>query len=275
MNGNGPSTTSTSSISTVAARKPGRGQFAAIGGLSLLVALLVLAYITFYFGYIEGEEFSSDTFTRRRFYYYEIPLVGLQVTPINRSMTSNSLELHLGSKGLVPALTSQQQSGRWDLVMATRGIIPESRQVIGQGEARVLCECLDSQDSKKENIWLDWTIKNDELAKVVWPVVAKLARQELYIFVPELLLHARAATDPKALKAELDALLAEKYLAFAQVQQRLGSHEQAIELYTEVLNHSPTSAEALVGRAKSLTSLGKGDKASADLAQAQSLGARL
>lgn len=272
MNANGPST---SSNSTVVVKKPGRGQFAAIVGLSLFFGLLVITYITFYFGYIEGQEFASDTFTRRQFYYYEIPLVGLQVTPITRSMTSNDLEVHLGSNGLVPALTSGQQSGRWDLVMATRGIIPESRQVVGQGEARVLCECLDAQDAKNDYIWLDWTKNNTELAKVVWPAVAKLARQELYIFVPDLLLHARAASDPKSLKTELDALLADKYLAFAQVQQQLGAHEQAIELYTEVLNHSPTSARALVGRAKSLTSLGKGDKASADLAQAQSLGARL
>jgi Flp pilus assembly protein TadD len=64
-------------------------------------------------------------------------------------------------------------------------------------------------------------------------------------------------------------MLAEKYRELAFVQQKLGQHEPAIELFTEAIALAPQEPAAYSGRAQSLTSLGKKDQATADLAQAQ------
>lgn len=242
--------------------------------LGVLFVLAVLAYSTLYFGFVQGQEFAADSFSRRQFSFYEIPLIRLQVTPIDRQDVTNDLELYLIAQKLVVDLKKPPAAKRWDLVIAERGLVPEARRLVSQGDARILCEYLDASDDKGNRIWLDWSKQHLEAAKVVWPAVGKVAGQELYAFAPELLVLARDTSDPKQVQAELDSYLAEKYLAFGNMQQQLGNHEAAIEVFTEVLVHSPSRVEAFLGRAKSLTSLGKAQKASTDLAQAQQLQGR-
>jgi hypothetical protein len=137
-----------------------------------------------------------------------------------------------------------------------------------------LCEYLDATDSQGASIWLQWTEQQPELAKVIWPVVARLARQEHYFLIPEILVLARNSTNATGLLAEVHRALADKYVSFGRTQQLLNNHAAAIEFFTGALELVPSCGEALVGRAESLTSLGKSDMASADLAHAQRLGIR-
>ncbi len=150
---------------------------------------------------------------------------------------------------------------------------PPAQKVIAQGEARILCAYLDAGNSNKQ-LWQEWSQQHPELAKVLWPLIAKLARQELYVFIPELLVAARGATDAKQFQQRLDSLLANRYLEFARTQQQLGQHAGAVELFTGAIAHSPQLADAFAGRASSLTSLGQKDRASSDLAQARKYGSR-
>ena len=90
-----------------------------LGLVGLLLAAGAVAYSTLYFGMIQGEEFSPDVFKRRHFFYYEIPLVGLQVIPIKHSDKTGKLESLLISKKLVTAKKGTKT--RWDLASARRG----------------------------------------------------------------------------------------------------------------------------------------------------------
>lgn len=242
--------------------------FAAIG---LIISGVVTAVLTSLFGYVDGEEFSPENFTRRAFSYYRLPIVGIQITPITRTDRTNDLESHLTKQKLVTEIPTTDDKRRWDLVVARTGL-PANRRVFTQGEAQILCSYLDVEIDGK-SFWLDWSEKHPEAAKILWPAIAKLARQELYVFVPPLLVVARGITDGADFQQQVDSLLAQKYIELAKTQQQLGKHATAVELYDEAITHAPQNAEAFSGRASSHTSLGQTDRASADLTEAKKFGA--
>jgi tetratricopeptide (TPR) repeat protein len=241
---------------------------------AFLLTVGVVFYCILHYGRVTGEEFSPDNFTRRQFVYWEVPLLGIQVWPIDRTDDTNDLERFLTADKLITEIKTTDAQRRWDLVQVSHGGFDQSAVGFSEGEARILCSYLDAQDENKKIIWLEWSKQHQELAKILWPMVAKLARQELYVFVPDLLLAARGASDALKLQEKLEGLLADKYLEMAQVQQQLGRHAPAVELFTEVIALAPERAAAFTGRANSLAVLGEKDRATADLAQAQKIGAR-
>jgi len=243
-------------------RQQGRSSWPARLGLiviGVVVSVAVVVYSTFYFGLIHGEEFSPTTFERRKFGYYEIPLVGFQVSPITHTDVTGTLEEFLVAKKSVPVDKDAQV--RWDLVKASRGDL-----IASPGNAQILCNYFDTVDADDKKVWLVWAEKHVELSKLLWPAIANLARHELYIFIPELLELARQASTPTQFKKAIDQNLTKKYVELAQKQHSLGRHELAIELYSHVLDRSPHEINALQGRAESFDSLGKTKDAAADIA---------
>jgi tetratricopeptide (TPR) repeat protein len=232
--------------------------FSVAGSLGLAI---VVAVATLIFGHISGEEFCPDTFTRRSFAYFEIPLLGLQVSPISRKDITNGLASHLATNKYVTVTTQQDPPPPWHLVMSMR-----SGMVTLYGDAAILCMYLDAQDDTGF-YWQEWTEKHPELAKALWPLVAQTACQRLYLFIPDLFELAGQATDPVTLDRELRAALARNYARLAEVQQDLGQHEAAIELWDQALVHAPAHAEFLRRRGESLTTLGRPDAATQDSAK--------
>jgi len=241
-----------------------------VAGLSLLVLLAVLAYVTVILGHVHGEEIATETFQRRKFEYFQLPVIELQISGIVRTDSTGVLEDHLIKKKIISVAkvkTPPDESIRWDLVTANR-----LGKIFKRGEAEILCHYLDAVNADGDNLWVEWTDENPELAKVVWPAVVSVAQQELYIFVPELLELATNAKDPDTLKSQLDELLSDQYLRIAQTQQHLDRHELAVELFTRAIQRSPErNISALELRATSLAALGKQDKADADLAEVREL----
>ena len=217
--------------------------------------LLVLAYMTLTFGRIQGEEFSPDVFRRREFSYYEIPLLGLQVWPITHTESTGPLENYLHDKQLI-SLPASLPEPRWDLVSATRGW-GGTRSIMAHSEAKILCYYLDAQDADGKHVWHRWSEEHPLQAQILWPAVTAVAKQQLYLFTPDLLWLAAAEPDADRLKQRTAELLCEKYCLLAQSHQQLGRHETAVELYTEALTHVPGRAAALIGRMRSLEALGK------------------
>ncbi len=264
-----------STSATSAARRSGaRGSWPlrlALTALGLLVFAAVAAYSTVFLGWVHGSEFDPATFKRRTFSYYEIPLIRLQVSAIKRSESREPLEKFLVNEELisVTAASGKDASARWDLIEAG------GQTTTVHGDARILIRCFDAQDASGEQVWLAWSKEHRGLAKVLWPEVAKLARQQLYVLAPGLLELARDASDPAELQQQLDRDLAQRYLRLAAAQQQLGQHKQAVELYSSALAHAPNEIEALKGRAESLETLGKHEQAAADLAQVRQLQQRL
>jgi tetratricopeptide (TPR) repeat protein len=219
-------------------------------GLVLFAVAIVGFYVTLFFGVVVGQEFSPHLLKRREFRYYEIPAIRLKVTPISRSDETSQLLRYLVGEGILRAKT-QSDEARWDLVRAHRGVLQERANLIAHGDALILCRYFDAEDSEGEKIWLQWSKKHKPLAKILWPVIAKLAREELYIFIPEVLAIVQDAVDSEELRIRINKLLLRKYVELADSQQELGRHEQAVELYSEALKYDPGSAAAKAGRAKS------------------------
>jgi hypothetical protein len=220
----------------------------------------ILIYMIIGFGNIRGEEFSPESFRRRSFEYYEIPLLGWQVWPIRHRDSTNALESYLSGGQLIGAGSTPTDATRWDLVVATRGIT--GSRVVAHGDARILCYYLDIEGAEGEPVWLEWTKKNMPLAKVLWPAVADVSRQQLYLFAPDLLRLAEQATTAKKLQQDIASTLSERYFHLAESHRRMGRHETAVELYSRALDQLPDHAGALRGRDESLTALGEQDRTS-------------
>jgi hypothetical protein len=236
-----------------------------------LAAVGLFIYVTASFGIVVGEEFAPDAFRRRSFIYYEIPMIGIQVWPIEHSDSTGELEKHLVDAKILDVQPAEKgEDEHWDLVQATRGADP-SMPPVAHGDARILCYYLDAVDNEGNSVWTAWSKENKPLAQVVWPAVAKVAQQQLYLLTPGLLSLAEAESDPQRLQQRINEFLSEKYLLFANCQQQLERHEEAIDLFTEALRHQPDSVEALNGRASSFRALGKSTEADADRAEVRKI----
>jgi hypothetical protein len=220
----------------LAARGSGnrRGAFWLFGLLAILSLSAVVLLATFLFGQHGGEEFCPDTFARRSFYYFQIPLLGFQVTPVLRDDTTNSLENYLLThKFITPNPTGNP---RWDLVTAN-----SSSTGLVRGDAEILCSFLDTTNENESPYWQHWSDRYPEAARVFWPLVAQLARQQLYLFVPELFELAERESDPGQLAENLNRSLARQYLRLAEIQERLGHHDMTRELRQHARQHADSS----------------------------------
>lgn len=205
----------------------------------VILFLLFLGLVTLIFGRVSGEEFTPHGFQRRSFHYYELPIVHLQVWPMKRFDATGDLEAALiKQKLLPPSAATTPKDPRWDLVQGFRGA-----QLVQQGDAQILMRYLDAHDSASNLLWLEWSNDKPELAKILWPVVARLAEEELYLFLPDVFELAHGATDPDALKKSLDELLAHKFYEFGIVQQKLGHHKAAAELLSSAVKLAPDKSE--------------------------------
>jgi hypothetical protein len=210
--------------------KTGRGVYWLWGIAATLGLAVAVLIATLLFGQQGGEEFSPDTFSRRSFFYFQIPLVGIQVTPIFRDDTTNSLENYLVAGKFVKRTPTDNP--RWDLVTA----LSAGSKVV-RGDAEILCSYLGMADENSRLVWQHWSDTNPEAAKVLWPPVAQLARQQLYLLVPELFELASAESDPKTLAGKLDQSLARQYRRLAEIQEKLGNRERALELQNYARQH--------------------------------------
>jgi hypothetical protein len=166
--------------------------------LLVVASLLGGALFTMLFGLVQGEEFSPNDFRRRRFYYYEIPLIGVQISPVVHEPVTNSLAAYLRRRRLIPTAPAGQ---RWDVVY--RASISQSAR---HGSADNLCAYLDLPGENGKSRWLDWTRSHSDLAKELWPVVAKMARERIYFAIPQMMEKAERATSAELLRAELQSL---------------------------------------------------------------------
>ncbi len=207
-----------------------RGRFWLWGIVATMGLAAAVLIATLLFGQHGGEEFCPSTFTRRTFFYFQIPLIGIQVTPIFRDDTTNSLENYLVAGKFVKRTATDNP--RWDLVTA----LSAGSKVV-HGDAEILCSYLDTADENRRMVWQHWSDTHTEAAKVLWPLVAQLARQQLYLLVPDLFELASSESDPKTLAKKLDQSLARQYRRLAEIQQQLGNHGMARELQNYARQH--------------------------------------
>ena len=221
--------------------------------LGLLAAVLVMWMITVSLGAVHGIEFSPHTFERRSYSFYEVPLIGYQVTAIEHEDVSKPTETILGTnKFVVPPPGGQQD---WHIVIGTRW--PKSRR---RGDASILMQYFDAQDGASDYRWSKWSEDNPKLAKVFWPAVQRLAVHELYVFMPDLFDLAKRYDDPAQLKQALDKHVVEHLLVFGRRLQSRDQHAEAVKVLDDALKLDPANQELKRARETSKTAAGAGEK---------------
>ncbi|MHB0956628.1 MAG: hypothetical protein ACYC6N_00320 [Pirellulaceae bacterium] len=207
--------------------------------------LLVLVAIGM-FGRVTGEEFAPDTFERRTYVYYELPIFRIQVSSVTREKRQGFEQELINKNYILPTRPPK----RWDLVHSSR---------MGgrwrQGDARILCLYLDAL-SDQTLYWLEWTKGHPQLAAILWPEIAKLARQELYLLTPELFQVAADATDPKRLAHQLNQVLARRFEELADMEMQLKNFQTARRFYAQALSYEPARATSRAGHARANQAVG-------------------
>jgi len=224
--------------------------------LRALVALPVLAgglFIvsagTLLFGEVSGEEFAPDTFERRVYSYFELPVVRVKVSPVWRSVSRTTLEQTLVDHQYI---TIKKPPRRWDFVSSNR-----LGRTWREGDAQILRQYLDAWSEEGDSHWLRWTTSHPATAKIFWPEIAKLAQQELYLLTPDLFELAAEQTDVQAFQGALNRVLARRYEELAHVEVELQNFAAAVRFYTEALSYEPNRAAILRGRALASAALGR------------------
>lgn len=201
--------------------------------LIAVLGLLAFASWVFLFGRVEGLEFSPQTFQFRNFSYVEIPMVRIQVWPVQRTACPHEVADFLTTNGWIgPPSPSANATPVWHLVTVDR------RGVVGSGDADLLKRILDLRDHRAGARWLQWTKDHEEQARRLWREVARLAQLELYFLIPELMNGAVSESSPVAFEHYLDRQLLRSLSTVAKTQHELGHGRNAIELYDEALRHA-------------------------------------
>jgi hypothetical protein len=210
--------------------------------LAALAATLLVWVVTLWFGGVHGTEFSPQTFERRSYSFYELPLVGVQVTAIRHDDLTGVAETFITSSNYVtvPPAGSPQD---WHIIVGSRGT-----KLFRKGDASILMEYLDAKDSEEYHRWVKWSEDNPKLAKVFWPAVQQLAKHELYIFIPDLFTQAKQADDAVKLQAALDKLVAQKLLFLARRLQDREEHAEAVKVLDEAIKLDPADKELTKAR---------------------------
>lgn len=174
--------------------------------ISIAVTAVVLfgGYLaTVIFGNVMGTEFCPHTFERRSFAFREIPYTGIQISSIDRRSDIGLVEMHIIDKKYI--IPDETEPKTWHLISLIR-----FRGTYATGDASLLMSYLDAEDEKGEHAWLNWSEANPNLAKILWPAVAKAAQDNNYLIVPDLFSHARSASTPAELQKKVDETLAKK-----------------------------------------------------------------
>ena len=225
--------------------------YTVFGTLGTLAAGLVVFFATLVFGSVHGIEFCPQTFERRSYSFYELPLLGIQVSAIHHEDESGATESCVTTNKYVAAATGGKQD--WHVVVGSRGT-----KMLRKGDAAILVQYLDAQDSTNYHRWVKWSEENPKLAKALWPAVQRLAKDELYVFIPDLFDLGKAIDEPGKLKQELDRLVAAKLLFLARRLQDREEHAEAIKLLDDAAKLDPANKE--IPRARDTSKAAAGSK---------------
>ncbi len=237
-----------------------------VAGLGiLLMAGVVVGMSILLFGGVKGQEFSPDSFDRRMFMYWELPLLRFRVTKVYYEPETGALEQYLqGNKKLLPP--SSTKPDRWNLVHMVRS------GVTYQENPAIALRYFDAADDfLGTKYWQQWSKDHPKLAPILWPAVAEVCRGELYTLLPELFDVAQQMTVPADTKPSPDAFqtainetLARQYTDLADIRRHDEQHDVAIKLYTAAIARDGELIEAYRGRQMSYVAEGETEKAEKD-----------
>ena len=210
--------------------------------LSALGATLLVFLATVTFGAVHGTEFCPQTFERRSYSYYELPLLHIQMTGERHEDLTGDTEKHITSNKFVPSAGSGKRD--WHVLVGSRGT-----RLRRPGDAGILLQYLDAEESSNVHRWVRWSEQHTELAKILWPAVQRVALFDMYLFVPELFDLAKSVDDPVKLQQELDRFVAGKLLLLSRGMIQRKDAAAAIRVLDEAIKLDPTNGQLKEARA--------------------------
>lgn len=222
----------------------------------IVVALVLGGLLLFAFvrsqGRVTGTEFAPTNFQTRSFRFYEVPVLQIQLTPIERTGMISPMTTFLRKKSYIPRPKAAPTQDGWHLVRITRGVSGTT-----PGDAQLLTEHL-GMSGADDLKWKIWSENHPAKAKTLWPIVKKLAERELYILVPGLFQKAEmlsAAQQPaknqptqdlpveKDFAASIDDWLLKQYIGVIGDMRAAKRNTLADGLLKEALADFPDSPE--------------------------------
>ena len=214
----------------------GRGRATKVPRWLIVLITVVVASITLLLvgtqGHVRGREFSPTLFQARNFSFYEIPLLQIQITPIRRSSATPSAATYVRQNGLLESV-SADESEPWHLVSLTRGITSTY-----PADAELLVTQLSIRQAG-ESYWRKWSVDHPDQAQILWPVIQRLAKRELYVLMPRLFELAAQTATPEDLATQIDDQLRQDYAALIADMRSAGRDDLAKQLYDEALADYP------------------------------------
>jgi hypothetical protein len=206
-------------------------------GISACVAILVITVVVLlYRSHYSGTEFSPDDFSARGFTYYKEPLTGFVLR--GRAYTDFSLGgLDLVADGYIKPRIQTPQT--WHLISDNTDV---GRLPSHDCDARLLVEYLRLSTDRGENVWEIWNSDHPKLAKEFWPVVAEMARKNLYLVVSDVMEFGLDSTtkDIDQFKKELLQTSSEAYLKMAEIEFESSNHSKAKTLADDAKRYHST-----------------------------------
>ncbi len=195
--------------------------------------------LTITVGHVEGVEFAPTHFQTRKFEFYQIPVLGIQVSPIYRTAIADPTTAHLVTNKYITVPTGPP--AQWDLVRFVRG---GTKQYAA--DPALLTELLNADNpllGSAGSKFEDWSTNHPQAAAELWPRVQQLAERDLYILIPRLVQTAlNNDSDATKLKALLEKQIEEEQISLAKDLVSAKATDQAIELLKEALLVDPTNA---------------------------------
>ena len=205
--------------------------FVAAVVLSLLVLFVIRTQ-----GYVKGTEFAPTHFQTREFSFYEIPFLHLQITPIWRKGTSYPSITYVRQSSLIPIAKGAPTDDQWHLVQISRGLSGTT-----PADAELLISRFQFYGSS--GYWKQWSIDHPKKAAILWPVVQRLAKRELYVLTPLVFEIAQEENDVAKFALQIDRLLQREYLSIVRDMREAGRDKLAEALLDEAVSEYPDSTD--------------------------------
>ena len=207
-------------MANTSSRKPLTIALTIVGLLLVTPVVLIILLAT---GYTVGEEFSPDDFSRRTFTYNRMPGLKWTIMGKHHDNTTPALEQIMVTDGLI--IPTNNSPKVWHLCFDSDS--PHSADC----DARILTDYLDMKDKEGDFYWESWNDKFPESAKAFWPVVADLARREMYLAVPDIMRFGMETENDNSENFEkgLDKLASKLYFTHGQIDHEQNQHERALD----------------------------------------------
>ncbi len=245
------------------AKKKQNGRLFVIITVVTTVVLLPITYmILSALGERSGVEFSPDDFCMRRFTYCRLPLINWTKRGIEYDdVPSESFQVLIDDDWI---RASGRTPKRWHLVRATSGFDGSNhgKHSSTECDARFLTKYLNFTNSDGENYIMKWTDDHPKAAKVFWPLIAEMARDSLYLPIPQVM--EFAIDFPKMEKteqfnSELEQLVADAWFEAAKTDQLNGRHERAIKRFDVAIRIGGEHPAAEKAKVESATVVNNGE----------------